>query len=88
MYKITRKRLISEKDTLKIFEKTGTIMRGHFAYRSGRHGETYIRKDGLSPHTETISNLCRAIAYWFVDDRVNVVAAPALENLLSMFWIP
>lgn len=79
---VQRKRLISEKDTLKIFEETGTIIRGHFVFSSGRHGDVFIKKDGLSPHTETISALSRAIAYWFVDDRVTAVAGPALAGIV------
>lgn len=77
-----RKRLISESEILKTYERTGTILRGHFAYPSGNHGDVYVNKDGLSPHTETISALCRAIAYWFVDDQVQVVAAPALAGIV------
>lgn len=77
-----RKRVISQPDVMKIFEKTGTIVKGHFVFPSGKHGDVFIKKDGLSPHTETISALARAIAYWFVDDEITTVVGPALGGVV------
>ena len=54
---------MKEKEALKIFEETKTIITGsHIVYTSGRHGSAYVNKDAVYPYTQKISELCKAIA--------------------------
>ena len=68
-------------------EDAGAIIRdGHFVYRSGLHGSTYVNKDAIYPHTVLISRFCAAIAAEFMDDEVEVVIAPAIGGVVLTQW--
>lgn len=50
-----------EKRIMSIFQETGAILKGHFVYTSGRHGEVYVNKDAIYPY-DHIHSLCRSLA--------------------------
>jgi len=53
---------------------------------SGRHTGWYLNKDALYTHTEMTSELCRAIAEQFADNKPEVVIAPALGGIILSQW--
>jgi orotate phosphoribosyltransferase len=69
------------------FFQAGAFLKGHFVYNSGRHGELYVNKDALYPHTEITSALCAEIALHFSEDKIDVVVAPALGGIILTQWI-
>lgn len=74
-------------DILNVFKKAGGyITDSHIVYTSGKHGETYLNKDAIYPHTKEISLLCREIAQRFKDKDIEVVAAPALGGIILSQW--
>lgn len=74
-------------DVLSIFKKTGGFITGsHIVYTSGKHGEAYLNKDAIYPHTKEISSLCQEIANRFKDQNIEVVAAPALGGIILSQW--
>lgn len=62
------------------------IVDDHIVYTSGKHGSAYINKDAIYPHTSEISRLCRMIAIEFIDDKIEVVAAPVIGGVILSQW--
>lgn len=78
---------MTSEDVLDIFKKTGGYITGsHIVYTSGKHGEAYLNKDAIYPHTREISSICKEIAERFKDDGIEVVAAPALGGIILSQW--
>ena len=74
-------------DILTILKKYGCYITGsHIVYTSGKHGEAYLNKDAIYPHTQDISDICNQIANKFKDKKVEVVAAPALGGIILSQW--
>lgn len=75
-------------EVLALFKKTGGYITGsHIVYTSGKHGEAYLNKDAIYPHTAEISKVCLAIAEKFKDKNIEVVAAPALGGIILSQWV-
>ncbi|MDK2949263.1 MAG: orotate phosphoribosyltransferase [Patescibacteria group bacterium] len=73
---------------LQVLGKVGAVITdSHVVYASGKHGTVYVNKDALYPHTKETSDLCRAIAEQFVDDKVEVVIAPAIGGVILSQWV-
>ena len=78
---------MTSEEVLEIFKKTGGYITGsHIVYTSGKHGEAYLNKDAIYPHTKEISTICREIAERFKDKEIDVVAAPALGGIILSQW--
>lgn len=74
-------------NVLALFKKCGGyISNSHIVYTSGKHGEMYLNKDAIYPHTKDISMLCKEIAMRNKDKRIDVVAAPALGGIILSQW--
>ena len=59
----------------------------HFVYTSGKHGEVYINKDSLYPHTKVTSQVCKILAQKCSDLDIDTVVAPALGGIILSQWI-
>jgi len=71
-----------------ILKKVGAVITGdHFVYTSGKHGEVYINKDALYPHTKETGEVCRLMAELFKDKEVEAVAGPALGGIILSQWV-
>lgn len=78
---------MTSNDILEIFKKTGGYITGsHIVYTSGKHGEAYLNKNAIYPHTKEISKICLEIAKKFKDKNIEVVAAPALGGIILSQW--
>ena len=66
----------------KILEKTNAVLNGHFVYVSAKHGEKYINKDAIYPHTKEIQELCSMWAKDFANSGVEVVVGPAMGGVI------
>jgi len=74
-------------EVLTVFKKTsGYITGSHIVYTSGKHGEVYLNKDAIYPHTKEISAVCLEIAKKFKVKGIEVVAAPALGGIILSQW--
>jgi len=72
---------------LNIFKKTGGyITNSHIVYTSGKHGEVYLNKDAIYPHTKEISRICLEIAKKFKAKKIEIVVAPALGGIILSQW--
>lgn len=72
---------------LNIFKKTGGYITGsHIVYTSGKHGEAYLNKDAIYPHTKEVSKICKEVAKRFKDEDIEIIAAPALGGIILSQW--
>ena len=67
-------------------ETGGYITGSHIVYTSGKHGETYLNKDAIYPHTNQVSKICLEIAKKFKNKGIEIVAAPALGGIILSQW--
>ena len=71
-----------------ILKKIGAVITDdHFVYTSGKHGEVYINKDALYPHTAETSEVCQTMAEMFKDKNVEAVVGPALGGIILSQWV-
>lgn len=77
---------MSEPEVLEILQNAGVFRTGHFVFASGKHGDIYINKDALYPHTRDISNLCREMARRYADFGVDAVVGPAVGAAILSQW--
>jgi len=78
---------MEEKDIIRIFERTGAILEGHFVYTSGKHGRIYVNKDFLYMFVLKVKLLCKIIAEHFEDKNIELVAGPAIGGVALTQWI-
>lgn len=62
------------------------ITNDHLVYTSGKHGEVYINKDALYPHTDKVSAVGKLFAEEYKDQNIDVVVAPALGGIILSTW--
>lgn len=71
------------KKAAKILASTNAILtNGHFVYVSEKHGDKYVNKDAIYPHTKAIRMLAKFIAEDFKDSGVEVVVGPSLSGVI------
>ena len=70
-----------------IFEQTQAIITGsHIVYTSRLHGEAYVNKDAVYPHTRETSELCAMIASNFQNQDIDVVIGPEKGGIILAQW--
>lgn len=75
-------------EILETLAKVGAIItNSHIVYTSGRHGDSYVNKDAVYPHTGVTSRLCENIARHFLASEIEVVIAPAIGGVILSQWI-
>jgi len=75
-------RTLSESETLRLYEATGGLLRGHFRLTSGLHSDVYLQSALVLQHPEHAATLGRALAAHFLDVGARVVVAPAIGGIL------
>ncbi len=74
-------------EVLDILKSVGAIITdSHIVYTSGRHGDAYINKDALYPHTKETARIGELFAEKYKDRDIDVVAAPALGGIILETW--
>lgn len=67
----------------KILASTNAILtNGHFVYVSTKHGDKYVNKDAIYPHTKAIRELTKMWAEGFKNSGVEVVVGPAMGGVI------
>lgn len=67
-----------------LLEERGAILRGHFQFASGRHGDLYIEKFRILQWPDITSELCRGIAGHFAG-QANIVAGPTTGGVILAY---
>src|SRR5439155_11777556 len=73
---------VTEKKTMKLDEKTGALMRGHFRLTSGLHSDVYLQSALVLQHPEHAAALGAALADPFRAAGATTVLAPAIGGIL------
>jgi len=74
-------------EIMKIFEDSKAIITGsHIVYTSGKHGEAYVNKDAVYPHTAKVSRLCQFIAEDFENEEIDAVVGPVVGGVSLSQW--
>ena len=81
IWKVERARSIQER-TLEILKQTGAVLDGHFALKSGRHGEQYVNKNLPEAYPRDIAEICNMMARGFADQDIDVVVGPATGGII------
>ena len=69
-------------EALALLEEAGAVLRGHFQYASGRHGDTYIEKFRLLEKPRVTEALCRQMADHFRALKPELVVGPTTGGIL------
>jgi len=76
-----------ENEVINILKKVGAVITDdHFVYTSGKHGNVYINKDTVYPHTELTSRIGELFAEKYKDEDIDVVCGPALGGIVLSQW--
>jgi orotate phosphoribosyltransferase len=79
---------MTKDEILEILNDVGALVTdGHFAYTSGRHGNAFVNKDAIYPHTEQVELLCEAMADPYVGENIDAVAGPTIGGVILTQWV-
>lgn len=74
-------------EVLDILKKVGAVLtQSHFVGTSGRHFDTYVNKDYLLLHAESVSDVCRMFAEKYKDQDIDIVVSPAVAGIPLSQW--
>ncbi len=74
--------MITDKQVLNIFRETGALLEGHFILSSGLHSPHYFQCAKVLQYPKYLTKLCKPIAAYFMNKRIDVVASPALGGVV------
>ena len=77
----------NQNEIFDIFEKTGALLKGHFLLSSGLHSGLYFEKFQVLQYPEYVEILCRKLAAFFKDDRVEVVVGPTTGGVIIAYEV-
>lgn len=79
---------LSTEEIKELFARHNTIVTGgHFVYNSGKHGDVYLNKDSIFPHTKDLATLCREIARRWQYVGCDIVIGPMTGGALMSQWV-
>lgn len=73
---------MTKDDVMKLLEKTGAVLHGHFLLTSGLHSPMYVEKFQVLQYPEYTEALCKALAEHFKSDNVGLVVGPVTGGIL------
>ncbi len=77
--------MLSAKETEKIFMNSEALLTGHFRLTSGRHSNRYIQCARVLQYPAYAEVLCKGLAQRFMNDRIDVVAGPAMGGIIVAY---
>ncbi|MFA5255981.1 MAG: orotate phosphoribosyltransferase [Candidatus Omnitrophota bacterium] len=72
---------MTEKEVLRLFEKFGALLKGHFKLSSGLHSEKYLQCALILQHPDIAEKLSKALVNKFSSRKIDVVIGPALGGV-------
>jgi len=75
---------LTEKEVLKIFQKSGALLSGHFKLSSGLHSGKYLQCALVLQYPDLAERLCRQIAANFAShgSKIDAVVSPAIGGII------
>lgn len=78
---------ITEEGVLEVLIDAGAILHGHFQLTSGLHSDTYVQCARVLEDPALTTRLAEAMAAKVADERIDVVAAPAVGGIIIGFAV-
>lgn len=78
---------ITGEEVLEALKDAGAILHGHFQLTSGRHSDTYVQCARVLEDPVLTTRLAEAMAAKVADERIDVVAAPAVGGIIIGFAV-
>lgn len=78
---------ITREGVLEALKDAGAILHGHFQLTSGRHSDTYVQCARVLEDPALTTRLAEAMAAKVADERIDVVAAPAVGGIIIGFAV-
>lgn len=78
---------MNKEQALEVLKRTGVMQEGHFRLTSGRHSDRYMQCARLFEYPWDSAEICAEIAATFKDDRVELVAGPAIGGIIIAYEI-
>jgi orotate phosphoribosyltransferase len=73
---------MSNSELLNIFQKTDALLNGHFLLTSGRHSNQYFQCAKVLQYPEHTSRVCKIIADYFKEYKIDTVISPAIGGIV------
>lgn len=78
---------MTENEVLESLQEARAILTGHFKLTSGRHSDRYVQCARVLEDPALVTRLARAIAHRLGDEKVDLVAAPAVGGIIIGFAV-
>lgn len=76
-----------QKEIFDIFKKAKALLAGHFLLSSGLHSDIYFEKFQVLQYPEYVEVLCRKLANFFKDDKIQVVVGPTTGGVIIAYEV-
>lgn len=76
---------MKEIDIIKLLDKAGAYLKGHFILSSGLHSDRYLQCAILLSYPGYAEKLCKALAAKFKRKRIDIVVGPAHGGILVAY---
>ena len=73
---------MESRELLKLLQKTGAMLEGHFLLTSGRHSNVYIEKFRILENPQALDEVCRKMAETVQHQNVELVLGAAIGGIL------
>jgi orotate phosphoribosyltransferase len=73
---------LQDSEVVEKFRKTGALLEGHFLLSSGLHSPSYLQCALVLQYPAQAAEFGRAIADKFRDDKIELVASPAIGGII------
>jgi len=74
-----------QEQTLKIFEESEALIKGHFLLSSGLHSDIYFEKFQVLQYPHHVETLCHLLAQRFEKEKIDVVAGPTTGGIIISY---
>lgn len=74
--------MMTEKEVKQLLIDTKAILEGHFLLTSGLHSPLYVEKFNVLQHPQYTEKLCRELAEYFQNEKVELVIGPMTGGIL------
>lgn len=79
---------LTEEQIIDSFGKVSAIYTGgHFVYKKGGHGDSYVNKDEIFPDPDELEKLCVEIAHRMIAFNIDVVCGPTVGGVTIASYV-
>lgn len=76
-----------QEETLKTFEESKALLKGHFLLSSGLHSDIYFEKFQVLQYPAHVETLCLMLAKRFEKDNIDVVVGPTTGGIIISYQV-